>query len=88
MDSPTFFFFQSSLFNNREQSVMRGFEIQGKLDLKKTRSILSLGSELSVSPRNTMARISLAVPQAVGFRCAPGGRLSLLGARVGCTFCS
>ena len=33
-NTPSYIFFLSHPFYNREQSAVRGFEIQGKLDLK------------------------------------------------------
>ena len=69
---------------------MRGFEIQGKLDLKKPCSILSLSGYLSLDwwvghmplPQMSLclAQISPAVPQLAVSSCALGGWLSFLGA--------
>ena len=42
-NSPCYIFFPGQRFCNREQSVMRGFEMQGKVALKN-RSIPALGS--------------------------------------------
>ena len=69
----------SQPFYNREQSAVKGFEIRGKLDLKKRQHSspgwLAILPWLSASLWNTMAGISPPVPQAVVFSSAPGDQL-------------
>ena len=87
-DRPSYIFFPSQPFHNTEQSVVRGFEIQGKLDLRKPAVFspwavsCSKGQWSSVFPQNTMALIPPLVPR-WHFSSAPEGWLSLLRARMG-----
>ena len=63
-----FYFRPSQHFYNKEQGVVKGFEIQGKLDLKKLQhscpgrlAVPRWVCGQSVSPWNTMAQMSPAV---------------------------
>ena len=94
LKKPSYILFPGQTFFNREQSVVRGFEIQGKLDLKKTAVFLPWA--VSCSQRKEVVCLfpehkgpdASSCPQAVIFSSAPGGGLSLSRARTGliCSF--
>ena len=68
-NEPSYIFFPSQYFYNREQSALRGFEIQGILDFKKLQYshpgqlAVPRGRWSSISPWNTKAQMPPLVPR-------------------------